>query len=88
LAKHTKITIQTDSLIVMRGRKPLKAICPECGVETEMIPVSEIGIVSNLPPTEVNAWMQAEGLHRLHAPDGTLLLCLSSMLKRVRGATG
>jgi hypothetical protein len=87
LAKHTKITIQTDSLIVMHGRKPLQAICPACGVETEMIPISDIGIVSNLAPAEVEAWMQAEGLHRLRAPDGTLLLCLSSMLKQIRGTT-
>jgi len=87
LAKHTKIIIQTDSLIVMRSRKPLQAFCPECGVEREMIPISEIGIVSNLMPCEVETWMQAEGLHRLYASDGRLLLCLSSMLKQVKGTT-
>jgi hypothetical protein len=84
LARHTKIIIETDSLILLRGRKSLQAICPECGVEREMIPIDEVGIVSNLLPLEVEAWMQQEGLHRLRAPDGTLMLCVGSMLKHVR----
>lgn len=87
VARHTKITLETDSLILLRGRKPLQAICPECGVEREMIPIDEVGIASNLPPLEVEAWMQQEGLHRLRAPDGTLMLCVSSMLKQVRRTT-
>ena len=87
LARHTKITVETDSLILLRGGKPMLAICPECGLEREMIPIDEIGIVSNLPPSEVEAWMQQEGLHRLRAPDGTLMLCVGSMLKHVRRTT-
>jgi hypothetical protein len=88
LSKHTKITIETDTLLVLRGRRPLLAFCPACGVEAEMIPIEEAGIVSNLTASEVEAWMQAEDLHRTHAPDGALLLCLSSMVKRLQKTSG
>jgi hypothetical protein len=49
-----------------------------------MIPCNHVGIVSNLSLPEVEAWMQAEELHRILTPDGVSLVCLNSMLKRLR----
>jgi hypothetical protein len=84
MAKHTKITIETDSLLVLRGRRSLRAWCPECGAEGEMIRLDEVGVISNLPPPEVKAWIQSEDLHHSEAADGAHMICLNSMLKRVR----
>lgn len=84
MAKRTKITIETDSLLVLRGRVPLRAWCPQCGAEAEMIPLDDAGVVSNLLPAEVHAWMESPDLHHTKAIDGTALICLNSMLKRVR----
>jgi hypothetical protein len=83
MAKQTRITIETDSLLVLRGRKPLRAWCPTCGSEEEMIPLNEVGIVSNLTAPEVKAWMQSEDLHYTVAAEGAPLICLHSMLKRM-----
>ena len=49
MAKRTRITIETDSLLVLRGRKSLWAWCPQCGAEAEMIPLNDVGLISNLP---------------------------------------
>ena len=87
MAKRTAITIETDSLLVLRGRRSLRAWCPECGSESEMIPVDEVGVISNLPSPEVKAWIQSEDLHHNKAADGAPLICLNSMLKRVRKTT-
>ena len=84
MAKRTRITIETDSLLVLRGRKSLRAWCPQCGAEAEMIPLNDVGVVSNLPPAEVQAWMESPDLHHTKAADGTALICLNSMLNRVR----
>lgn len=84
MAKQTKITIETDLLLVLRGRKPLRAWCRECGAEEEMIPLNEVGIVSNLAPAEVGAWMREKGLHQTRTAEGSPLICLNSMLKRTR----
>ena len=83
MAKRTKITIETDSLLVLRGRKSLRTWCSQCGTETEMIPLNGVGVVSNLPPAEVQAWIESEGLHYTKADAGALL-CLNSMLRRVQ----
>jgi hypothetical protein len=87
MAKRTRITIETESLLVLQARKPLRLWCPECGAEGEMIPLNDVGVVSNLPPAEVQAWMQAEDLHLSQSPDGGLLICLNSMLKRAHKPT-
>ncbi len=84
MAKRTRITIETDSLLVLRARKSLRAWCPQCAAEAEMIPLSDVGVVSNLPPAEVQAWMESPDLHHTKAADGNDLICLNSMLKRVR----
>jgi len=83
MAKHTRITIETDSLLVLRGRRPLRAWCSQCGAECEMVALNALGVISNLPVPEVEAWLQSEDLHRTKSADGSCLICLNSMLKRV-----
>ena len=86
MSRQTKITIETDSLLVLRGRNLLRAWCPQCRSEVEMIPLSGVGVISNLAPPEVEAWIRSEELHQSMAADGALLICLNSMLKRVHHA--
>ena len=83
MAKHTKITIEFDSVLFLRGRRSLRAWCPECGAEGEMIRLDELGVVSNLAPPEAEVWIQSESLPQSKAADGAHLICLNSMLKRV-----
>jgi hypothetical protein len=84
MAKRTRITIETDSLLVLRGRKSLWAWCPQCGAEAEMILLNDVGVVSNLPPADVQAWMESPDLHHTKTASGTDLICLNSMIKRVQ----
>jgi len=84
MPKRTTITIETDSLLVLRGRKSLRAWCPQCGAEAEMIPLNDVGVTSNLPLAEVQAWIESPDLHYTKTADGTARICLNSMLKRVR----
>jgi len=84
MAKFTRITIETDSLLVLRGQAPVRAWCPQCGSEVEMIPLNDMGVVSNLPPAGVQAWLESPDLHHTTSADGASLICLNSMLKRIR----
>jgi hypothetical protein len=87
MAKRTRITIETNSLLVLRGRKSLRAYCPKCGDEAEMIPLDDVGVVSNMLPAEVQAWMESPDLHYTKTANGTALICLNSVLKWVRRTT-
>ena len=61
----------------------MQAWCRVCNAETEMIPLDVVGVVSNLPPVEVQQWMESNDLHLAAAADGTPMICLNSILKRV-----
>ena len=84
MSKETKITIESDSLLILRGRSSLRAWCPDCACEVEMIPLDGVGVISNLAPPEIEAWIQSEDLHHVIGADGTPLICMNSMLKRIR----
>ena len=84
MAKQTRITIETDSLLVLKGRNSLRAWCPQCHAESELIALEGVGVISNLDATEVDAWMESEELHRFQSADGTAQICLNSLLKRVQ----
>jgi hypothetical protein len=84
MAKQTKITIETDSLLVLRGRSSLRAWCPHCAAESEMIPMEGVGVISNLELRAVEEWLASDGIHRSQTKDGAPLLCLNSLLKRVQ----
>jgi hypothetical protein len=84
MAKQTKITIETDSLLILRGRTSVRAWCPRCATEVEMIAMKDAGVISNLDPHALEEWPHSEELHRLQAADGSALTCLNSLLARVQ----
>jgi hypothetical protein len=87
MAKQTRITIETDSLLILRGRSSLRAWCSRCAAEVEVIALEETGVISNLERPELEEWLNAGELHRLQAADGSTLTCLNSLLARVQKTT-
>ena len=86
MAKQTKITIETESLLVLHGRTSIRGWCPQCGAEGEMVALESTAVVSNLAPAAVTEWFASQELHRSQAADGSPLICLNSLLKRVRNS--
>ena len=84
MAKQTKITIETDSLLIVRGRNSNRAWCPQCAVEAEMIALKNVGVISNLDRAVVEKWLSSEELHRSKSANGSVLICLNSLLARVQ----
>lgn len=84
MAKQTKITVETDSLLILRGRNSKRAWCPRCAAEGEMIALENAGVISNLDRPALEEWLNSEALHRLQAADGSSLICLNSLLACVR----
>jgi hypothetical protein len=85
MAKQTKITIETDSVLILRGRSSVRAWCSRCAAEVEMIALEDMGVISNLEPPELEEWLNSGEL--LQAADGSALTCLNSLLARVQKTT-
>ena len=87
MTKQTKITIETDSLLLFRGRSSIRAHCPICGAQSEMIPLDNLQVISNLDHAGVEQWINSGELHHLRGDGGAPLICLNSLLARIRKTT-
>jgi hypothetical protein len=83
MAKPTKITVETDSLMIVRGRNSTRAWCPLCGAETEMVAIESVGVITNLDRPAVEEWLNSGALHRSQSADGSEQICLNSLLASV-----
>jgi hypothetical protein len=82
--RQTKITIETESLLILRGRNFRRTWCPQCAAEGEVIALEEVGIISNLDRSAFEEWVNSGELHCSETPNGTTLICLNSLLARVQ----
>jgi len=83
MAKQTTITFETNSLLILQSRNSRRAWCPVCAVEAEVIVVEP----SRVPDRQAGAFDQllnSGEVHRVGASDGSVLICLSSLLNRVQ----
>lgn len=83
MAKQTKITVETDSLMIVRGRNSTRAWCSKCGSEAEMVSIERMGVITNLDRPELEEWLNSDVLHRSHSANGSAQICLNSLLDRV-----
>jgi hypothetical protein len=82
MAKQLTITIETQSLFILRGRSTTRQWCPLCDAEVEMIAFQNTGTISN-DEKAFDDWLNTGALHRAAAADGAPLICLNSLLARV-----
>lgn len=83
MAKSTRITIEANSLLIVRGSTSSRSWCARCAEEAEMIALDSTGVLPNLLPHELEEWLNSGDLHRLQTPGGTELICLNSLLARL-----
>ena len=84
MAKQTKITIESDSLLLLRGRSSRRAWCRLCGTDAEMIALENIAVISNLDRPALEEWLNSGELHHSQGADGSAQVCLNSLLARVQ----
>lgn len=86
MAKQMTITIETDSLLIFRGRTTTRTWCPLCGDEVEMIAFQNMS-VSSSGRKALDDWLNSGALHRADTADGSPVICLNSLLARVPKTT-
>ena len=84
MAKYIRITIETDSLLILRARNSRSAWCPQCAAETDVIALEGLGAITNLQRAAFEKWLNSGELHRSQAVDGSELICLNSLLARAQ----
>ena len=84
--KRTEITIETDHVVVVRRRSSRRVWCSECGHEVEVVGLSEAGLsqistIAGGTQPLIGESSGIEGWHVFEDRDGSLVICLKSVLK-------
>jgi hypothetical protein len=82
MAKHTTITVETTSLLILRFRNSGLAWCAQCAGEVEMIALEHTGMTPHR--STIEEWLNSGDLHRSAGPDGAPFICLNSLLARLQ----
>ena len=79
--RRVQITIETDEVTIIRRRHPRRTLCRECACEAEVVGMEEAGVLAGMTERALRNCAQSQGWHLSEAGDGTLLVCLKSLLK-------
>ena len=79
--RTTKVTVETETLTVVHGARVVKACCPSCGVEVEVIALGAQALTDPATVGQVQEWLAAGELHFWQTADGSAQLCVKSLLE-------
>jgi len=79
--KTTKVTVETETLTVVRGAKVETGCCPDCGVEVDVIGISAQALQDPVTVVQVQEWLATGKLHFWQTANGSAQLCVKSLLE-------
>ena len=79
--KKMQITIETHTLTILRRHHSRRAWCHNCAREVGVVGMEEAGLPAGMTQPALRDWAQTQGWHLSDAGDGTLLICLESLMK-------
>ena len=82
----TRITIETQSTLIIRGANPVRAWCTRCSAEVDTVVLEAAGVLAQVDQGTVQQWLETEELHAAQMSDGSARICLDSLLKSARRA--
>lgn len=79
--RRTEITIEFEEVIhaVSNNQRLLRAWCPECDCEAQMITPEHAAAITHLTVRAVNQRVEAGTVHFVETADGRLWVCLKSL---------
>ena len=83
-----RITVETDTFLVVRRAKAALAWCPECCAKVDVITLTRDSISEPATAAQVERWLPTSNLHLWHSPKGAVQICVTSLLLlfRARGS--
>lgn len=82
--RTTRITVETETLTVIRRAVLERAWCPACAAETDVIRLNRQSL-GEASAVQLRQWADTGRLHRLHADSDIQQICLPSLLQCFEG---
>ncbi len=81
--KTTRITVETDTLMVIRRAKAIPAWCPDCRAEVDAIALGSDSLAEAATAAQLQEWLDTGKLHFWQPTDGPAQVCVPSLLQSI-----
>lgn len=81
VVKTTRITIETESLMIVRRAQTVRTWCPNCQADVEVMVLNGTSLAEDIPAAQLQNWLANGRLHFWSSPDGSTKVCLTSLLR-------
>ena len=81
MVKTTRITIETDSLLIVYRGGTFVAWCPVCCADVEAMTLEGHSLGEDIPSTLLRNWLAAGRLHLWSSDGGPPRICLTSLFR-------
>jgi hypothetical protein len=81
VVKTTRITIETESLLIVRRGKTIVTWCPGCCAEAEVMTLDGDSLGDDIPSTLLSDWLATGRLHLWNPDSGPARICVPSLLR-------
>ena len=78
--KTTRITVETETLMIIRRAKVALAWCPECFTEVEVITLDSDSLADPFTAEQIREWIKTGRLHFWQTVHGPTHICVASLL--------
>jgi hypothetical protein len=88
--KRREVVIEREETILLRSGTPMpeQQLCPICGPGSVLLTPETASRLHGHTVRTICRWAEGGEVHSLDAPDGRLLVCLSSLAQRAANLRG
>ena len=79
--KLTRISVESETVWVFRGARVCVAWCRQCGAEVDVITLTPDSFAESATTAQVEQWLGTGKLHLWQTPEGTVHICVTSLLQ-------
>lgn len=82
--RRKRVTVETERVVVISRHTGVKGWCYACCEDVEMLGPEEAAAISGLSQMTIFHRVESHQLHFTETPDGALLICLSSLMEKLK----
>jgi len=82
--RRKRVTLETERVVVISRHTGLRGWCRECSAEIELVGLEEAAAISGLSQMTIFHHVESHQLHFIETLDGALLICLSSLMQKLK----
>jgi hypothetical protein len=79
--RTSRITVETETLTIVRRGKLATGWCPECRAEVEVITVDDESLADPTTSGQIQQWLGTSKLHLWQTANGSAQICVKSLLQ-------